>query len=444
MLKKLSILLFSIFVISQTSAQNKKIITLSWDKVVDYSLSDNLMLKSKMLEYDAQQLEVYRSYTNFLPTITYTGAMTKNMELPVFVFMGQSVQIGSKYSFQHSLDFSLPLFTGGSRLFNVLIQSNLKKSLSEELKGQESQTVLTALQSYYGIILSEELSETAGEAVRVAKENLDQVEIFYNNGSATELDLQRAKAQYYSTLPQYEAASSNRMLSYQRLKTILNISLEDSLEISDSLYSKDFLNEYNVSSLQEMKNLALERRNDIKSMQHRYDATETAEYVSLGKFAPTISLSGNIAHQAQMDDSKVMWDDYIRSKSLTLAVQWPLFEGGRRLIDYQLSKIQTEQVEYALSQTKDGALLEVEEKYSLYKQAVKSLNSLEQAMLLSKESMRISSIMYNNGLSTQIDVLNSQLLYTKSKADYLQGIYNYNISQLELLKAAGLMDKVWK
>ena len=62
----------------------------------------------------------------------------------------------------------------------------------------------------------------------------------------------------------------------------------------------------------------------------------------------------------------------------------------------------------------------------------------------SKESMRISSLMYGNGMGTQLDVLNAQLIYTKSSAEYLQGIYNYNISQLQLLNAVGLMDKIWE
>jgi outer membrane protein TolC len=58
--------------------------------------------------------------------------------------------------------------------------------------------------------------------------------------------------------------------------------------------------------------------------------------------------------------------------------------------------------------------------------------------------MRISNLLYAQGMSSQLDVLNAQLLYTKSKSDYLRGIYNYNVSQLALLRSAGLLDKVWK
>lgn len=423
---------------------DKKIIYLNWENVVDISLKDNLTLKSKILDYDAQGLEERKAITSFLPVFSYQGIAIRNLELPVFVFMGQQFVVGTNYSIQHSFDLSLPLFTGGGRWFNLSAQKSLRKSLSEELKGQESFTVLTALQAYYGIMLADKLTQAASEAVNVAKENLDRVELHYKAGTATELDLKRASAQYYSTVPQLEEAASSKLLSYQRLKTILNIPLNDSLIIGDTLALKNFLHDFASYSLEDLKGLAFDKRNDLRSLSERLRAADAGEKTVLSQFAPVISVSANLSYQAQMDRAKVSWSDYMRSKSVALSVYWPLFEGGKKIVDYQIAQVRTDQIKLALSQAKDGASLDVEEKYYSYKNVLKSLKSLQQAMEESKESMRISALMYGNGMSTQLDVLNAQLIYTKSKAEYLRGIFNYNISQLQLLNAAGLMDEVWK
>ena len=333
-------LFFIAFVWNSTHAQDgKRIIQLSWKNVVDISLKDNLSLKSKMLDYDAQNLETWKSLTYFLPSLTYQGVMQKNVELPVFVFMGQRFVVGAPYNFQHSLSLSLPLFTGGSRWFNYDIQRDIKKSLSEELKGKEEETVLNSMQAYYAIILADELSKTADEAVNVAKQNLEQVQKFYDAGTATELDFQRAKAQYSSTLPMLESALSNKKLSAQRLKSLLNISLSDSLVVSDALDRKEFLNEYAKISLDELKMLSKENRNDIKALEYQLNATKTGEKLALGQFGPTVAVTASVDHAAQMDNAKVMWKDYVRSKSITLSVSWPLFEGGRKILDYQIAKI---------------------------------------------------------------------------------------------------------
>jgi outer membrane protein len=441
MIKYLSVFLLLISV--SLYGQQRNTVHLSWNDVVGMSREQNLNLKSRMLEYDSQDLELWRSYSNFLPTLRYQGVAVNNIELPVLVFMGQQFVLGTRYTFQHSLDLTLPLFTGGSRFFNVKAQSSIRKSLSEELKGEEEETVLEALQAYFGIILADSLVYSAQEAVEVAEANLKQVELFYNAGTATQLDLQRARAQYYSVLPQFESASSNRLLSHQRLKMILDMPLEDTLVITDSLSERDFLASLKDLEMTEYKNLSLENRSELKAISHRLDAAGQGENIALSQFAPTVAVTGSLQHQAFSDDARVHWNDYTRSKSIALSLTWPLFDGGRKIIDYQLSKIRTEQTELMLKQSETGISLEVEQNYYRFNESVKTLRSLEEAMKQSRESLRLSNLLYSEGMSTQIEVLNAQLVYNNSLAQYLQGIYNYNINQLALLRSVGKLNTIW-
>ncbi len=426
------------------SGQNNKVVYLSWNNVIEISLKENLSLKSKMLDYDVQSIETWKSLSYFLPSIGYQGIIQRSVELPVFVFMGQRFVVGTPYTFQHSLNLSLPIFAGGSRWFNYGIQSNIKKSLTEELKGKEEETVLNSLQAYYAIILSDELAKSAEEAVTVAKQNLGQVQKFYDAGTATELDLQRAKAQYSSTLPLMESAVSNRRLSIQRLKGLLNIPLTDSLVVVDKLEIKDFLGEHTNISLDDYKLLSMENRKDIKAFEFQREAAIGGERIALSRFAPTIAISASVDHMAPMDNSKVTWSDYIRSKTITLSVSWPLFEGGRRALDYQIAKVKSEQMDLLIKQARVGTELDIEQNYYGYLEASKNLQSLKDALEQYRESLRISNLLYSQGISNQLDVLNAQLLYSQSKINYLQGIYKYNVSQLTLLKSVGLIDKIWK
>jgi len=422
----------------------KNIIHLTWDDVVEKSINDNLSIKAKILEQETQNLEVWRSYSNLLPSLRYQGTAIKNLELPTMVFMGQQFTIGTPYTFQHSLDLTLPLFTGGARLYNISAQKYLKKSLNEELKGMEQETALQALQAYFGIILSEALSKTAAEAVEVAESNLGQVKIFYEEGTATELDMQRAKAQYYSALPQYESAASNSLLAYQQLKMILNIPLGDSVVVSDSLYTREFLADLKGLDLDEYKKLLLDNRSELKAIGYQVDASGAAERISLSQFVPTVAVSASLQHQAFSETSKIQWDDYVRSKAIALSVSWPLFEGGRKIIDYQAAKIRTDQLNLLHKQTELRFSLEVEQNFYQYNESVKTLRSLEEAMKQSKESLRLSNLLYSEGMSTQLDVLNAQLAYNSSRVQFLQGIYNYNIQQLQLLQSIGKLNTIWK
>jgi len=422
----------------------KRIIHLSWKQVVDISLKDNLSLKSKLLDYETQNLETLKSLTLFLPSLNYQGVAQHNLELPVFVFMGQRFVVGTPYTFQHSLNLALPIFTGGSRWINYSIQRKVRKALAEELQGKEEETVLNAVQAYYGIILSNELAKTAEDAVNVAKQNLQQVQKFYDAGTATELDYQRAKAQYSSTLPMLESALAASRLSVQRMKTLLDIPLTDSLVVVDNLDKKEFLNEVAAMSLEHLKALSNENRNDIKALQYQKDVAQSGVHLAMGQFTPTVTLIGAVDHMAPLENSRVTWSDYIRSKSLTLSVSWPLFQGGKRLLDYQQAKIKSDQIDLMVKQARAGIELDVEQSYYTYIESSKSLQGLKDALDQFNESLRISNILYSQGMSSQLDVLNALLLYTKSKSDYLQGVYRYNVSQLALMKSVGILDQLWK
>lgn len=424
-------------------AQEGKIITLTWDAVVNQSRQENLSLRIKKLQFEAQDYKLWDAYAMFLPTVRYQAVGVSNLELPTIVFMGQQFTMGTKYTFQHSLDFTLPLFTGGSRYVNIQLQKTMSKSMMEELKGKEEEVVLQSLQAYFGVMLAEGIYKAAGEAVSTAEENLRQVQMFYNEGSATELDLQRAKAMYYSVLPQKESAESGRILALQNLKMMLNISAEDSVVVPDTLTIKEFMQTFDQTTLAEFRKLSLTNRAEMLMVKEQVNASRQGENMVISSALPVIALSGNLAHQAFSDDARIGPNDYSRSKALTLSVSWPLFEGGRRFINYQTARLQTEQAELMQKQTAYIISLETEQSFYKWHEAKTNLTSNEESMKQAKESLRLSHLLYSEGMSTQLDVLNAQLFYQNSKVQYLQGMYQYNVTQLQLLRSAGKLFTVW-
>ncbi|MGK9475298.1 TolC family protein [Melioribacter sp. OK-6-Me] len=421
---------------------SKNVVYLSWKDVIEITKVNNLELQNKRLDYNIQELETWKSLSSFMPSLNYQGIFQRSIELPVFVFMGQRFTVGTPYNFQHSIVASLPLFTGGARWFNYDLQKKLRKSLKEELKGKEESVIYDAIATYYSVLLAKELIKTADEAVKVAYENLEQVKKFYNAGMATELDIQRARSQYSSTLPVLESALTNIKLSKQRLKSILNISLSDSLVINDTLEIKNFLNDVEDISLESLKLLSNENRPELNIANYQADASIAGEKLALSKFAPVVSLAASVDHAAPMENSKVQWKDYIRSKSIVLTVDVPLFEGGRRIIDWQIAKINSDKIEVMKKKTEYAVQLDVEQSYYNYLESEKNLKNLKDALDHAQESLRIARLLYSQGMSNQLDVLNAQLLYSKSKTEYLEGIYKYNLSQMSILKSAGILTKI--
>ena len=428
---------------NSTYAQNQ-VITLTWEDVVSRSLSDNLSIKSLNMDYNSQNLSKWQALTSFLPSVSYGGVLTKNIELPVMTMMGQTFTIGTKYSYGHSFQLVYPIFTGLARLSNYKLQNSLQKSLKQELEGQKDEVVLNALQAYFGVMLANSLIEVNTEAVAAAKSNLEEVKHFYEVGAASQLDLKRAEANYYSTLPGLESSKNNKKTTLNQLKFILNISLEDSLVILDKLDEKDFLGDNSDLSIENLKSISLDNRSEIKMIEHQSNVVAQQKNLVLAEFAPTVSFVADLSFNAMRDKYEVTWNDYIRSKSIYLNIQWSLFEGGNRALALQKANIEIDKMGILEKQTHDQVLIDVEQNYFNLQVSSNNLVSLKSTFDQATESMRLANLMYKEGMSTQVEVLDAQTFYTQTRASLEQGIYQYNIDQLSLLKSIGKIKSIWE
>jgi len=446
---KTKILILTIITLTPSSffKAQPRIVELNWKSAVNLTLKENLSLKMSRLDLDKQIYEEYKALSYFLPTFTYQSGFVRNLELPTTIIppspffpFGGKLKFGLEYSFQHSLQFSYPLFVGFSRWNNYKIQNYVKKSLSEELKKQEQQTAFLTLNAYYGVLLSEKLVVANKEALEVAKANYEQVEKYYQAGKSPELDLQRAKAQHYSQIPKYESSLNQRKMAYQNLKLALNIPLQDSLILKDTLGLENFGEQFLNLPLYELKQIAKETRHELKSFNYNLEAAAKGVDISMGSFLPNISSSFAIQYVAQSQDSKISWNDYMRSKTITIGAQWALFEGGRKFINYQEAIINEKKLNLAKEALEKQIELEVEQSYLSILESRQNLKSLEESLTTARESLRLSQLLYREGMTSQLDVLNAQLFYTSSYVLYLQGIYNHNISRISLLKSIGKLN----
>jgi outer membrane protein len=430
-----------LFHMQLAAAQN--VITLSWNDVVEISQNQNLEIKIQQNSYYAQRLSEWQAISDFLPTVNYQFQATNNFELPVFVFMGQRIQVGSKFNFQHSFVVQYPIFVGGLRWANWQIQKKLRKSMAQELKGKEDEVVFKALEVYFTLMLANTLIDVNQRAYEAAKANFEQVEKFYTVGAASKLDYLRAKSSYSSSLPPLTSAKNAQKLAEENLKYILNVTSDDSLVILDTLTRIDFLKDYNTMTLPDLQEMSLQERPDLKSIELQREVTAHQKTISLSNFLPALLFTAGLQHQAQLNTSHVSPKDYIRSKYAALTLQIPLFQGAQRIFDYQRTRVNDRKAELQLELFRNSLLLDVENNYNLTKEANANLSTLKQAQDEAKEALRLANLNYREGIITQVDVLAAHLALTNSEVRYQQGLYNYNISQLSLLKSIGKLTTIW-
>ena len=69
------------------------------------------------------------------------------------------------------------------------------------------------------------------------------------------------------------------------------------------------------------------------------------------------------------------------------------------------------------------------------KEANENVQTQEKTIEQAKEALRLAELMYSEGASTQLDVLNANVALNQAKMNYQKSLYEYNVALANLKKA---------
>ena len=157
-------------------------------------------------------------------------------------------------------------------------------------------------------------------------------------------------------------------------------------------------------------------------------------------FVNTSSTSRREGQSGKTSLGDIDMDDYSWSveNSTALRATWRLFDGGRARAEYRRFKQAAEESTYRFARTRDSIRLEVEQSFFGLRTAVQNIQTTASEVLSSRESLRLSQLRVQAGVSTQREVVNNQRDLTNAELRYAGAIRDYNTSLAQLRRRTGL------
>ena len=121
-----------------------------------------------------------------------------------------------------------------------------------------------------------------------------------------------------------------------------------------------------------------------------------------------------------------------------LTATWRLFDGGRARAEYRRFKRAAEESAYNFASTRDGIRFEVEQSFINLRSAIQNIETTSSEVLSSRESLRLSQLRVQAGVSTQREVVDNQRDLTNAEIRYARAIREYNTSLAQLQRRTGL------
>ena len=133
-------------------------------------------------------------------------------------------------------------------------------------------------------------------------------------------------------------------------------------------------------------------------------------------------------------------DDYTwgAQNTTALTATWRLFDGGRARAEYRRFKQAAEESAYNFASTRDGIRFEVEQSFINLRSAIQNIETTSSEVLSSRESLRLSQLRVQAGVSTQREVVDNQRDLTNAEIRYARAIREYNTSLAQLQRRTGL------
>ena len=253
----------------------------------------------------------------------------------------------------------------------------------------------------------------------------------FNAGIGTKFEVLEADAQL---------SRDNQSLNEKKIQHEINkISLKEILNIKEAIDIKkeQRLTGYWNHKLNKNINDGFEKNLSLKNiyLKKSIKQNQANNYINASK--PNIYISNTFSSSFSKGDSLSVAIDSSKSGSsytntISLNFAWNIFNGGQNRNSFKSSNAEAQAEEYSFNNLKNVLKTNISKAYlNLKLNEEKILSSLKE-IASTRESLRLSKLRYEVGISTLKDVLVIQKELSNAKSKNIDAIYNYNLNLDEL------------
>jgi len=418
-------------------------LNLSFEDAWELATSDNPQMKLAELNKEKAEEQIGEAYAAAMPIITANGYYQRDLIIPEMV-VEMPPEFGggvSKLKFEQnnlisgSIELSQPLFVAGKVNLALKIAKLYRQVTEKQIEQTRAELKLQITQLYYGAAVAQEWEDVTRETYQQMTAHVEDVKKMYDQGIVSEYDMIRSQVQASNFYPQVISAQTARKVAYEALAIALDIPHEQQIHLTSDL------RDYKVADWEQPENclgIALQTRSELKQIDLQRQMTNKLLTIEKhGIWWPNIFLVGGYKRSAQEPDFN--FDEYYWQESLYggISLSIPLFDGFKTRHRAQQVRVDLKTLDLQREQIKRSINLEIIQAEDKLEQAQDNVTAQVEGVNLAEKGMKIAEVRYENGLATQLEVLDAQVALNQAKINELSARYDAVTAKAALDKALG-------
>ena len=408
----------------------------SLKQALELAKKNNREILKSIAEVDGAKADNQKAMASFLPAIELSSTYSStNDALYSFMYKLQRQVVSQADFIPASLNDP-----GSNDMFNTQVSVmqpiinidawNGKSAAKSALKATELKSEFTkehvffaVKQTYFGLQLAKNRLSVIEKAYSAADAYLKMAEDNMKQGYLKEADVLSVKVRLLELEAQKKEAENQIKSVSEMLNFLTGRNINAQIQIADKIEKTSFkANGIN----------AVSNRSDVLAMKYGMKAREQMKKSALMKFVPRINGFG----MYNMYDENIGGFD-ANSYMFGINLQWKLFNGGQNLGNYNKAKAELNYSKNDYYQYLDKGNMELSGALRNIHVNESNLLTYKTASEQAKESLRIRTNRYKEGMERTSDLLAAEAKYAESELKHLNAIYQYNVSvfKYELLSS---------
>jgi outer membrane protein TolC len=419
----------------------------SLKQAVDYAITHQVQVKNSQIDLQNASAKINEIKAMGLPQVNGSLALTNNLILqrvfiPARIFNPAAAEgelIAAKFGVDNSgfanVGLSQLVFDG-SYLLGLKASSVYKDLAVKSVTQSKQQVAENVTKAYYGILVNEKRMGLLSLNLARLDTLLKETRELNKQGFVEKIDVQRLDVQANNLRTELENVNRLQELSYSLLKFQMGYPMEEPIKVTESLekiesatFNTDkagefsYANRIEYSILQTQENLA---ELDLKSIKAGY--------------LPRLVLNANYGYNAGANAfGDLVNKPWFDNAAITVALQIPIFDGFSKKYKAVQSANNLQKVRQSYGLLKSSIDLQRSQASITMKNALESMKEQKANLDLANEISRVTRVKYQQGVGSNLEVLNAESSIKESQANYFTALYNALIAKVEVEKANGTL-----
>ncbi|MFM8433465.1 MAG: TolC family protein [Bacteroidota bacterium] len=444
--KAMSFMLCMILPYTSFANEEDSTMRLSAKEAIDYALAHQKDVSNASLDAKISDAQVKEIIGMGLPQFNGSIDMKDFFELPTSLIPGEffggapgsfvPVRFGTQWQSTVGVTATQLLFDP-SYLIGVQATKTIRELAKKNLKRTRIETASAVYKAYYSLLLVRERKKVVDANISRLFKLKKDTKALYSNGFVEKIDLDRVNLAYNNIVSEKDRIENMEAATENLLKFQMGMQIGNQIELSDSLdISKVKALTTGTSTVDVTKRIEY----DILKTQYRLQEYNVKRY-RVGYY-PSLVGFANLSTTAQrdafnlLDPSRRWYPTGILGATLNI----PIFDGFQKSAKIKQNEFRLEKIKNEITNFENAVTMQAENSRLTLEDALRTLDLQEQNLTLAKEVVRTAKVKYDQGVGSNLEVLDSETQLREAQSNYFNSVYSAIIAKIDYELAVGNIE----